>query len=143
MIYNLHNDLDRQRFAARAKQLWQRGTVVDLSEKVFRSPAQNRYLHLLIGAVAMETGVGLEFAKREYFKRLCNPALFVEIVEDKFAGRVETLKSSTELSKEQMSIAIDRFKRWAAEEGMYLPEPGDLERLKDIEIEMAKMQKWL
>ena len=39
--------------------------------------------------------------------------------------------------------AVDRLKRWAAQEGIWLPEPGDEERLKEIEIEMARMSGWI
>ena len=77
MQYNLATDLDQERFVNRANALLQKGVVVELTEKTFRSPNQNRYLHLLIGVVAMDTGVGLEYAKREYFKKLVNRDIFV------------------------------------------------------------------
>lgn len=44
---------------------------------------------------------------------------------------------------EEMRVAIDRFQRWAAENGIYIPEPGDEERLRDIEIEMGRLRQWL
>ena len=47
------------------------------------------------------------------------------------------------LTVEEMSRAVDRLKLWAAQEGIYLPEPGDADRLRDIEIEMARMSGWI
>lgn len=143
MQYNLATDLDQERFVNRANLLLQKGVVVELTEKTFRSPNQNRYVHLLIGIVAMDTGVGLEYAKREYFKRLVNKDLFVVKKTDRYAGEVEDLRSSADLTIEEMSMAIDRFKRWGAENGFYMPSPEDTERLRDIEIEMGRLKIYL
>lgn len=143
MQYNLATDLDQERFVNRANALLQKGVVVELTEKTFRSPNQNRYLHLLIGVVAMETGVGLEYAKREYFKKLVNKDLFVIKKSDRFAGEIEDLRSSADLTIEEMSMAIDRFKRWGYENGFYMPSPEDTSLLKAIEIEMGRLKMYL
>lgn len=143
MQYNLATDLDQERFVNRANALLQKGVVVELTEKTFRSPNQNRYIHLLIGIIAMETGVGLDYAKREYFKKLVNRDLFVIKRADRFAGEIEDLRSSSDLTIEEMSMAIDRFKRWGHENGFYMPSPEDTERLRDIEIEMGRLEMYL
>ena len=143
MIYNLAQPMDRDRFAARANMLLQKQSVVDLTEKTFRSGHQNSYIHLLIGVVAMDVGVTLDYAKREYFKKLVNRDIFVRKVQDKFCGEGEHIRSSAELSMEEMTIAIDRFKRWGAENGFYFPSPEDEARLKDIEIEMGRIRQYL
>lgn len=143
MQYDLSRELDIERFVTRANALLQKRCVVDLTEKTIRTPNQNRYLHLLIGIVAMETGVTLDYAKREYFKRLVNKDLFVVKVKDRFAGDVDTIRSSADLNKEEMSMAIDRFKRWGAENGWYLPNPDDESLLKEIEIEMGRLKMYL
>lgn len=143
MQYNLATDLDQERFVNRANALLQKGVVVELTEKTFRSPNQNRYIHLLIGIIAMETGVGLDYAKREYFKKLVNRDLFVIKRADRFAGEIEDLRSSSDLTIEEMSMAIDRFKRWGHENGFYMPSPEDAERLRDIEIEMGRLKMYL
>ena len=143
MQYNLATDLDQERFVNRANVLLQKGVVVELTEKTFRSPNQNRYIHLLIGIIAMETGVGLDYAKREYFKKLVNRDLFVIKRADRFAGEIEDLRSSSDLTIEEMSMAIDRFKRWGHENGFYMPSPEDTERLRDIEIEMGRLKMYL
>lgn len=143
MTYNLATELDKQRAETRFHSLLHRGAVIELTEKVQRSINQNSYLHLIIGAVAMEVGVSLDYAKEVYYKRMANGALFVRSTNDPLAGQVETLRSSSELSKEEMSTSIHRFKMWAAENGMYLPEPGDKQLLQDIEIQMAKLNSYL
>lgn len=143
MLYNLSNPLDRERFATRANQQLQKGSVVELTEKTLRSQNQNSYLHLIIAAVAMDVGVTLEYAKREYFKKLVNKDLFIRKEQDRFSGEIEVIRSSASLTIEEMSIAIDRFKRWGAENGFYLPSPEDKDMLKYIEIEMGRMRQYL
>ena len=143
MLYNLSNPLDRERFAAKANALLQKGSVTELTEKTLRTHNQNSYLHLIIGVVAMDVGVTLEYAKREYFKKLVNGDLFIRKEQDRFSGEIEVIRSSASLTIEEMSIAIDRFKRWGAENGFYLPSPEDKDMLKYIEIEMGRMRQYL
>ena len=143
MIYNLTTPLDQERFAARANALLQKGSVVELKEKTLRSCNQNSYLHLIIGVVAMEVGVTIDYAKREYFKKLVNRDLFIRKEHDRFSGEIEVIRSSAELTIEEMRIAVDRFQRWSAENGFYLPSPEDADRLRDIEIEMGRMAQYL
>lgn len=143
MLYNLNTELDIRRFRAKAELLASRGAVVELTEKRQRTLSQNSYLHLLIGVVAMETGNTLAYSKEVYFKRLANASIFLRSHQDALAGKVETLRSSAELSSEEMSEAIDRFKRWGAEHGFYMPSPGDEGLLRSIEIEMERLKVFL
>lgn len=91
----------------------------------------------------MDTGNDLQYVKTWYFKRLVNRDIFIVRREDKYCGVVETERSTAELTKEETSIAIDRFKRWGNENGFYMPEPGDEQLCRLIEIEMGRQQKWL
>ena len=143
MVYDLSSDFQRKAFLARVDNLMEKGTVVELTEKVFRSPNQNRYLHLLIGVVAIETGNTLEDAKKWYFKETCNSDLFHVQHRDKMGNYIDHIRSTAELTKEEMSMAIDRFKRWGAENGIYMPNPEDIHLLKQIEIEMGRMKSYL
>lgn len=143
MIYDLSSDFQRKSFLARMDNLMEKGAVVELTEKAFRSPNQNRYLHLLIGVVAIETGNTLEDAKKWYFKETCNPDLFHVQHRDKMGNCIDHIRSTAELTKEEMSTAIDRFKRWGAENGIYMPNPDDVSLLKAIEIEMGRMKSYL
>ncbi len=143
MLYDLSSELQRESFLVRVEQLLTKRCVVELTEKTFRTRNQNSYLHLLIGVVAMETGNTLEYCKEWYFKRLCNKDLFVTTRTDKFAGQVEVIRSSADLTKAEMSMAIDRFQRWGAENGIYMPQPGDESLLREIAIEMGRNRAYL
>lgn len=143
MTYDLSQALDRARFAARSELLLKRGAVADLTEHTFRSSSQNRYLHLLIGLVALEVGETVEYVKETYFKRLVNPSVFVVKVSDRYAGEVETLRSSATLTKEEMSTAIDRFKMWGRQQGWTMPDPGDDEILRQLEVELNRQSRWV
>lgn len=143
MTYDLSSPLDLQRYKTRDAALRAKGAVVELTEKTGRTRDQNAYLHLVLGAVAVETGVTLEYCKNEYFKKLVNPATFVVRMPDRFLGEVTVLRSSTALTVEEMRNCIDRFKRWAAEQGIYIPDREDTARLRDLEVEMGRMQGWL
>ena len=143
MVYDLSSDFQRKSFLARMDNLMEKGAVVELTEKAFRSPNQNRYLHLLIGVVAIETGNTLEDAKKWYFKETCNPDLFHVQHRDKMGNCIDHIRSTAELTKEEMSTAIDRFTRWGAENGIYMPNPDDASLLKAIEIEMGRMKSYL
>lgn len=143
MVYDLSSDFQRKAFLARVDNLMEKDAVVELTEKAFRTPNQNRYLHLLIGVVAIETGNTLEDAKKWYFKETCNPDLFHVQHRDKMGNCIDHIRSTAELTKEEMSTAIDRFKRWGAENGIYMPNPDDASLLKAIEIEMGRMKSYL
>lgn len=145
MVYDLSNSYDREKFKRRVNSLYQRHSVVELSErKPRRTTPQNSYLHLLLGMFAMETGNTLEFVKQEYFKRLVNHDLFVEQRHDKFAGEIEVLRSSRDLNTGEMTTAIERFRNWSASEAdIYLPAPNEQEFLDSIEREMQCKRIWL
>lgn len=143
MQYDLSNEFQRKAFAEKCNSFLANKKVVELVCKQFRTRNQNSYLHLLIGVVAMETGNTLAYTKDVYFKRLCNQDLFLITKDDKLAGRVEILRSSADLTTEEMSTAIDRFKRWGAENGIYMPSPEDVSLLRDIEIEMGRNKQYL
>ena len=143
MLYDLSSEFQRKAFLARVDNLMEKNAVVEMTEKAFRSPNQNRYLHLLIGVVAIETGNTLEDAKKWYFKETCNPDLFHVQHRDKMGNCIDHIRSTAELTKEEMSTAIDRFKRWGAENGIYMPNPDDASLLKAIEIEMGRMKSYL
>ena len=81
--------------------------------------------------------------KRVYFKQLCNPGIFCQDKTDDLGNKIQAFRSSADLSKEEMSTAIDRFKFWAAENGIYIPEPGDEALLQEIEYQMGRMKTYL
>ena len=143
MTYNLSNIRQLDQFHYRTRNLIEKGAKVELRELTGRTQSQNRYLHLVLGVVAIETGNNLAFTKEMYFKKLVNGDIFCVMKDDPIMGRVQVLRSTADLTIEETVTAIDRFKRWAAENGIYIPEPEDAERLKDIELEMGRMKSYL
>lgn len=145
MVYDLNTDIDRIRYEKRVKSLLDRRTVVELSErKPKRTIPQNSYLHLLIGEFAMQTGNTMDWVKQEYFKRHCNKELFVRMKYDELTKcEVAVLRSSRDLDTKEMTTAIDRFKKWAAEGGVDLPDAEDKEWLGYIGREIQHNRDWL
>ena len=122
MLYDLRNPLDRERFKRRCNALYQKQGIVDLSEKTKRSSQSNRYLHLILSYLAIETGNTLDYVKEVFYKRTANKELFLREKEDEILGKVEYLRSSADLSKEEMTLSIDRFRDWSSQTaGVYLP----------------------
>ena len=143
MLYDLSNELSRKQFSARVKHLWKKGGIVELTDKSRRTLNQNSYLHAVLGVLALQTGNSLEVVKLEIFKKRVNPDLFVSTKRDPMLGEIEVVRSSRDLTKEEMSIAIDRYQKFCAENGIFLPEPGDEELIRQIEFEMGRAAKYL
>ena len=143
MLYNLKDQLSRKRFSTRVKALWEAGAVVELTDKRRRTNQQNRFLHVALGILAIETGCGLEYIKQEVFKRRVNPDLFVIEKDDPILGHIQTLRSSRDLDKEEMSTAIDRYLKFCADNGVYIPSPEDEDMLREAEYEIAKIERYL
>ncbi|WP_163305017.1 hypothetical protein [Dysgonomonas sp. 521] len=118
---------------------------VDLTEKrEKRILSQNNYLHLIISWFCIETGNNLKFVKKEYFKKLCNPDIFLYEREDDYLGSVTIIRSSAEIDTKQMTDAIDRFRNWSANEaGIYLPEANEDKFLEHIQEETKRQRQWL
>lgn len=135
MLYNLRNPVEADKFKTKVSALTKKAKelseynpqgktcIVDLTEKQqSRSLAQNAYYHVIVAYFASEYGVSKEQAECDYFKRLCNSDIFVRKVTNKRGKEVEYLRSSADLDKDEMSIAITRFRNWcSAEAEIYIP----------------------
>lgn len=144
MLYDLKNPLDRERFKRRCNALFKKQGIVELSEKTIRSNQQNRYAHLLMGYLAMETGNTLEYVKEVFYKRTANKDIFVRIKDDELLGQTEYLRSSASLSQEEFSTSIDRLRDWSSQvAGIYLPSPNEEQFLASIEVEMSRYKQWI
>lgn len=144
MLYDLKNPLDRERFKRRCNALFKKQGIVELSEKTIRSNQSNRYLHLILGYLAMETGNTLEYVKEVFYKRTANKDIFVRIKDDELFGQTEYLRSSASLSQEEFSTSIDRLRDWSSQvAGIYLPSPNEEQFLASIEVEMSRYKQWL
>lgn len=144
MLYDLKNPLDRERFKRRCNALFKKQGIVELSEKTIRSNQSNRYLHLLLGYLAIETGNTLEYVKEVFYKKTANKDIFVRIKDDELLGQTEYLRSSASLSQEEFSTSIDRLRDWSSQvAGIYLPSPNEDQFLASIEVEMSRYKQWI
>lgn len=143
MNFNFTKEVDIQRAKTRLDHLInKKSTSVELTEK--RTNKQNSYLHLILGWFAIEHRDTMRYIKENYFKKLCNPDIFVIERTDKYLGKTFELKSSSDITTEEMRIAIDRFRNWSASEaGIYLPEANEDQFLKHIDEEMKRQAQWL
>lgn len=144
MIYDLSKPLDREKFKLRVNHLFAQGKQVELVEKTKRSLSQNSYLHVILGILAIDQGERIEYVKEYYYKRLVNPDLFILHKEDRILGRVEVLRSSRDLTKEEMSSSIEKLRNWASKElGCYLPSADEESLLKEAEMEIQRYRSYI
>lgn len=128
MIYDLANDHYRAKFRESVdKLLAEAAAVVELKKKsTQRSLSQNAYLHLLLGYFAAQYGCSMDEAKVDFYKRTCNRDLYERRRANRQGVEVAYLRSSADLTKEELALSIDRFRNWsAAEAGIYLPSADD------------------
>ena len=145
MIYNLSSPLDKANFLLRAKKLAESGKIVELTEKKpRRSLPQNKYLHVILAYFGTQTGNTTEWVKQQYYKKLVNPELFIREKEDKYLGRIKVLRSSAELDTAEMSLSIDRFRNWSAQEaGVYIPAADEAILIQQMEICIERNKEFL
>lgn len=130
-LYNLSNPFDRKKFKEKANEMFDAKAYVELKRKTTqRSLAQNNYLHLLLGYFATEFGYTIDEVKLDIFKRLCNKDIFERTRRNKHGFDVRYIRSSTELDKQEMTMAIERFRNYSSAQcGLYLPEPNEHDAL--------------
>ena len=132
MLYDLNKNIDVERFKRRSEQLLKEGVVVELKKKVKRSTSQNSYIHLLIGYFSLETGYDLIESKKIY--KNCSPDVYEYEKKDR-----KFIRSSADLTTEEMAISIDRFRNYSSKEaGIYLPEAGEHLFLEEIEYAVSR-----
>lgn len=147
MIYDASNGLHCEQARMRLERLIKGGGFFELKAKDGkRTLSQNSYLHVAIAYLALQLGEEADYVKRQYFKVASNADIFVREKEDTVLGRtVKVLRSTRDLSKEEMSAAIDKFLRWSADEshaGVYIPSPDDHLRVMAMEAEVENEKRW-
>lgn len=144
-LYDLSNPLHAYNFRRRSDALLRKQCVVELTEKKpQRTTQQNRYLHAALGYFGALTGNTLDYVKRYYFKAHCNPDLFIIEKNDPLLGIVRTLRSSADLTTEEMTLAIERFRNWAAQDAeIYIPSPDEHRLVQMMEVEAGRARLYL
>lgn len=130
---------------ARIDKLVAAGAVVELTEKRARTLSQNAYLHVCIAYLAACIGETAEYVKRNYFKLHCNRELFLRSrYDERLRREVHYLRSSRDLTKEEMSLAIERFRTWSEQEcGEYIPSSDEHEYILKMENEIERSKKYI
>jgi hypothetical protein len=136
MIFELSNPFALEKFEKAVERVKERGGIVELTEKKSKTRPQNNYLHLILGKFALETGYTTDEVKYRFFKKEVNPLIFVRTKVNPRGKEITYVRSTGELSKEEMSEAIDRFLNWSAANGIPLPSADDYRLLQYIESEL-------
>lgn len=146
MLYDLSNEYQKQDFINKVKALLEGNKlpVVELKKiNLQRTSSQNRYLHVLLGYFASQTGYSLEEVKQDFFKKECNPELFYRERLNAKGGKVRYLRSSADLDTAEMTLAIQRFRNWSsAKANIYLPDAHESSFLIYCEQEYQRFQEY-
>lgn len=145
MIFNLQNEYDIPKFKEYVNKLFQEKAVIEVRKKLpNRTLAQNRYLHLLLGWFANETGYSVDEVKLDIFKRLCNKEIFEKEIINKKGEVIKVLRSSADLTTGEMTLAIERFRNFSsAKAGVYLPSLDESAFLLHIQQQIEKNKEFL
>ena len=146
MLFNFSSPLDIRNARFRLENLIKRKAVVAISEKKpKRTLNQNRYLYLILAYFASQTGDTLEYVKRTYYKTAVNPHLFIVSKHDDILHQdVKTLRSSADLTTEELSESIERFKNWSASRAqIVLPDAENERELIAAQLEVERYKHYL
>jgi hypothetical protein len=146
MLYNLSNPLDIEQARRRLLMLEKQGACIEIRKKqVKRTLPQNAYLHLILGYFASQIGETLEYVKKFYYKAHCNPDLFVIHKEDRiYHVKTTVLRSSADLTVDEMSTSIERFRNWAANEiGIYIPEAKQHDQVLQMQQDVERCKNYI
>ena len=143
MLYNLKNAFELEKFRDKVVELQNKGTMVEMKEKRSRPLSQNAYLHTMLSYFALQFGYSLEETKVHFYKLVVNKDIFARTGTDKFTGELYTyLRSSSELSKDEMSESIERFRSWMKEEsGLNFPSSEEYIALLHIQHDIENRSK--
>lgn len=125
MRFNTAIPYEAKRASEYLKRLYEKKNIVEVKKvSKTRSLNQNSYLHLTFSIFGLELGYEASEAKTIY-KRLANPELYIY----EKNGQA-FLRSSAELTTKEMSDSIEKWRKYAAEQGVDIPAPGDDEALR-------------
>lgn len=127
MVYDLSNPYEVDKLKDRVQEMITARRVCELKARnPQRTLNQNNYLHVILGYFASEFGYTLDEVKVDVFKRTCNAELFVRQTTNKRGQTVIRLRSSADLTTEEMTTAIDRFRNYSASVcQLYIPDADE------------------
>lgn len=145
MIFNLDNPYEIPKYKEYVNKMFEKRGVVEVKRRLpNRTLKQNSYMHLLLGFFACETGYSLDEVKLDYFKKMCNRDLFERKKINKQGIEITHMRSSSELTTGEMTIAIERFRNYSsAQAGIYLPAPDENQFLIHIQQEIERNKEFI
>ena len=144
MIFDLNNQYDRETFKNKVNDMYSKRLIVELKKvSPKRSIKQNSYLHLILSFFASETGYSLDDVKYGIFKGIVNKDLFKRTKAGR-RGEIEYTRSSSDLTAEEMTLAITRFRDYSSSvAGIYIPSPSDSENLVHIQRQVERDREFI
>lgn len=137
MKYDLSIDTELSQAFEYLQKLAESKSLAEIKKRFpSRSLRQNSYLHLLLGAFGQHFGYTLEESKQIY--KEINKDLYTYTKNNR-----KFLRSSAELSKEDMAKSIDKLHKKSAEAGYTLPLATDQEWLRHIENQIEQTKYYL
>lgn len=126
-----------EEYLAKAKS---NGDLIEVSNKASRSLKQNAYLHVLIAYFSAHKCVETEYTKRVYLKRnVCRDIYMITRYDPITMKDEEHFRSTSNLTKEEMAMVIERFRNWSAREAdLYLPSADEYKENKELRKQMLK-----
>lgn len=137
MKYNLADPAESVQALDYLVNLIKQGKIAEVKKiSPRRSLSQNNYLHLLLGAFGQHFGYTMEEAKLIY--KDLNNDIYSYTKKDRSFYR-----SSADLTTEEISKTIDRFREASEKQGYPLPLATDQGWLRSIENEIEKQRMYL
>jgi len=137
MFFDSSIPLDKNRAIERLNFLIKKGKSFDIKVKTQkRSISQNRYLHLILNWFGIEFGYELTEVKQSIFKEHVNSETFYKGEKEGIVN-LSRWRSTANLSTQELTIAIDRFRDFSAKQGCYLPEPNDMASINEMERQLS------
>lgn len=141
MKFNLANKLEKSAAFSYFMRLANKKLLVEVKHiSPGRSLKQNNYLHLILADFGLHFGYTLTEAKQIYKSVNREIYTYSKINRGK---AMHFLRSSADLTKEEMAQTIDRFRMRSAEAGYDLPLATDQEWLRQIENMIEESRGWL
>ena len=106
-----------------------------------RTVRQNKYYWLILRYFGLQYGCTKTEAEY-YFKQICNPDIFCRKKKDKEDRIIYIVRSTSQLTKQEMISAINNFSVWCSQRQIELPRPEDKEMLRYAEQQVERNLSW-
>ena len=110
-------------------------------KRVTRTTQQNKYYWLILKYFGLQYGCTKTEAEY-YFKQIVNPDIFLRTYTDKHNIKIKTIRSTSELSKDEMISAINNFIVYCDQNRIHIPRPDDKEMIRYTELEVERGLSW-